>query len=379
MSTISSTSSNSDLAEQYAAQQAETESLKNSHEVEMDRLKKSYNAEKEDVKDRFETSIQHEKLQTYDNLRNTKKQYLSEEKQLKTAGDERIHQKRGEYQQEEERINKEGTVKVDAALKKSAALEEYQRNQAAIADTTTKGVHARNAQAIIQDSENKIEALRQNKIDVLDKRKAEHGVAVNQIKEHYDQRQNRLLAQHDAETLHIQQGVDKQINQSRLANSQRLDAHLQKQDDPFYHMNRTNSHFSDEGDYYQLSVKLPEYERKGFRVQITGHELQMSGVRSNDETAEAEPGHQVSTKSYQNFSERYQFDTPVDAKAMQTSQDGEWTVYTIPKYGQNHRMGEENAAAKIKRSDLEMAREVDFHDTLPLPTIVKDHGSEPIA
>ena len=52
MSSISSTSGNrSEIADQYASQQAEKEKLTAEHEVEMNRLKQSYNAEKEDLKD----------------------------------------------------------------------------------------------------------------------------------------------------------------------------------------------------------------------------------------------------------------------------------------------------------------------------------------
>ena len=376
MSSISSSSSNrSEISEQYASQQAEKEKLVTEHEAEMNRLKQSYSAEKEDLKDRFEASTQAERLRNYDNLRNTKKQFTSAEKTLKTAGDERLQQKSGEYQQEEARITKEGTAKVDAALKKQAALEEYQRNQANIVEGIVRHQHTQDAQAIIKDSEDKIENLRQDKMDALDKRRAEHGIAVEQIKDHYDQRQTRLLSQHDQETKRIKDGVDQQINESRVENAKRLDAHLEKQDDPFYHMSHIDSDFSDQGEFYQLKVRLPEYERKGFRVQISGQELQFSGMRTSNQNAEPEKGHQFSTNSYQSFSERYQFDSPVDAKGMQASQDGEWLLYNIPKYGPNHRMREENLRASINKRDLEMSKDLDFKDTLPLPKSVRDHGS----
>ena len=375
MSSISSTGNNNDLTDQYATQQAEKEKLRDEHEVEMDRLKQSYNSEKADLQDRFETSIQHDKQQTYDNLRNTKRQNTNEEKALTSAGNEHLSQKRKDFQQEEIRINAEGTTKVNAALKKQAAIEEYQRNQSTAADALTRGQHVRTARDIIQDSENKIQGLREEKMAVLEKRKAEHGVAVEQIREHYNQRQNRLLALHDTETQHIQDGVDQQINHARLANAQRLDQFSEKQDDPFYHLNRVKSYFTDQGDHYRLEVKLPEYERKGFHVQVTGHEVQFSGVRSNTDKAEVDPGHEVSTSSYQNFSERYQFTSPVDSKAMQVTQDGEWMIYTIPKYGENHRMGEEIEDRRISKAQLEMTKDTNFGETLPLPTIVKDHGS----
>lgn len=376
MASVNSTSSRSEINDQYASQQAEKEKLRAEHEAEMERLHKTYSSEQEHLKDRYESAIQEEKIQTYENLRNTKRQFSSEEKALKDSGEKRIQQKQDEYQQEELRIDKEGTAKVQEALRKQAALEEYQRSQASIADTTARHQMSHSARAIIDENTQKIEKLRENKMEELEKRKAEHGVAVEQIRDHYDQRQNRLLAQHEKETMNIKNGVDAQINKANLDNAQRLNAHVEKLDDPFYQMSYIDSGFSDEGDYYLLSVRLPEHERKGFRVQISGQELQFSGMRSNKASAEVEPGHDVSTHSYQSFSERYKFDTPVDANAMQVAHDGEWMHYTIPKYGPNHRMREENIHKKINRLDLEMSRDVEFKDTLPLPkSVKKDYGS----
>lgn len=375
MSSISSTSNKNELAEQYAAQQAEKEKLRDDHEVEMERLKQSYNSEKQDLQDRFETTLQHDKLRTYENLRNSKRQFSSAERQLDQAGNERIHQKEDELKSEEIRITKEGEAKVNEAVKKYAAIEEYQRNQASAADNMTRNNLSQNARLIIKDTENKVENLRQNKMDELDRRKSEHGVAVEQIRQHYNQRQNRLLYGHENETKRIQDGVDEQINESYFANANRLEAHLEKQEDPFYRLSVIESDFSDRGDHYQLKVRMPEHERKGFRVQISGQELQFSGTRSSKARGVVEEGHDVTTDNYQTFSERYKFDTPVDAKAMQMTQKGEWLFYTIPKYGPNHRMKEENVMAKIRHNDLAMAREVEFKETLPLPKIVKDNGS----
>ena len=377
MSSIASTSSGkSEISEQYASQQAEKEKLRADHEAEMERLKETYSAEKEALKDRFETSTQNERLQSYDNLRNLKKQLTTAEKNLKSAGDERLEQRSAGYQQEETRITKEGTAKVDAALKKQAAIEEYQRNQANTAESTARYAHTHDAQMIIKDSENKLENLRQDKVDFLDKRKAEHGVAVEQIKDHYDQRQTRLLTEHEKETQRIKDGVDQQINDSRLENAKRLEAHMEKQEDPFYEMSYVDSDFSDQGDFYQLKVRLPEYEKKGFRVQVAGQELQLSGMRTSNQKAELEPGHDMSTNSYQSYSERYQFDSPVDAKAMKVTQEDDWLLYTIPKYGPNHRMREESTRSTTSKLALEMSKDVDFKDTLPLPQSVKDKGSK---
>jgi hypothetical protein len=64
---------------------------------------------------------------------------------------------------------------------------------------------------------------------------------------------------------------------------------------------------------------------------------------------------------------------------MQMVSDGEWMYYTIPKYGPNHRMQEDNVRTKLNKKDLEMAHDLDFKDTLPVPKMVKDIGSGTIS
>jgi HSP20 family molecular chaperone IbpA len=96
----------------------------------------------------------------------------------------------------------------------------------------------------------------------------------------------------------------------------------------------------DIGDAYVLRVKVPEYERKQFKVHVAGQEIQLQGVRTSDEKVDLEPGRSVATRSYQNISERYALDAPVDGKSMVYKEEGDWVEYTIPKFGQNHRVSD---------------------------------------
>lgn len=375
MSSIQSASGKSEIADQYATQKAEKEKLRAEHEADLERLKKSYASEMDHTRDRFEKSLQNEKNQTYENLRDNKRKMTTEEKNLKRAGDERLSQKENAYRDEARRIDTEGTARLGDALKKQASLEEYQRSKANEAEMMSRQHHSQNARQIIGEYENKLEGLRQDKMDHLESKRAEHGTALEQINEHYDTRKKNSLIQQENEASNIQKTVDQQINESLLKNADRLEKHQLKNEDPFYRMSRVNSEFNDEGDYYQLKIKLPEHERKGLRVQISGQELQLSGTRSNNENAIVEPGHEVSTKSYQSFSERYQFDAPVDAKSMVLNEEDGWLVYSIPKYGPNHRMRSDRVSAGMTRKDLEMSRDADFKNSLPTPTLKKDPNS----
>jgi hypothetical protein len=143
---------------------------------------------------------------------------------------------------------------------------------------------------------------------------------------------------------------------------------LNKSDDPFYQMARFESDFSDRGDHYELRVQVPDHERRSLRVQVNGLELQLNGTRSNQQNIKVQEGHEVSTHSHQSISERFQFHAPVDPKAMTRREEGDWVIYSIPKFGPNHRMRDTRVSSALNPKDLEMSRDHDFKETLPRPT-----------
>ncbi len=368
MSSIRSSSGKSEIADQYATQQAEKEKLRSEHEDEMDRLKQSFQNEQEYTRDRFEKTVQNEKLRSYDNIRDAKRKLTATEREQKKLADNRLQQLSDDYRSEESRINKDGKTKVDEARKKQAVVEEYQRLQAMDADSELKNRFSNNARRIIRDYENKVEDLNQTKQDELVFRNAEHGTALEHIRDHYDHRNQEALTHMENEAKRIESGVDQHIAKSLVANAERVDRNLNRSNDPFYQMARFDSDFSDRGDHYELRVQVPEHERKFLRVQINGLELQLNGTRSNNQSVKLAEGHEVSTKSHQSISERFQFDAPVDSKALTRREDGDWVVFSVPKFGPNHRMRDTRISSTITAKDLEMGRDQDFKETLPRPT-----------
>ncbi len=369
MSTIRSSSGKSEIADQYATLQAEKEKLRAEHEEEMDRLKKSYEGETEHTRDRFEKSIQNEKIQSYENLKDAKRKFTATEREQKRLGDARLQNQEAEYRQEENRIEKEGKSRIKEATRKQAALDEYQRTKANEANLESRQNLSQNARQIIHQYESAVEDLRQQKLDELENRRGEHGVALQQIREHYDSREQKALTQMKNEAQRIEHGVDQHIHQSLVANAHRVSDHLNRSDDPFYQMAAMDSQFSDEGSHYQLRVAIPDHESRSVRVQVNGQELLLTGTRKNELKAIGESGQEMSTSSYQSFTEKFKFDSPVDAKAMMRSEADGVITFSIPKYGPNHRMRSDRVSATLNPKDLEMSRDQDFKQTLPKPTI----------
>jgi HSP20 family molecular chaperone IbpA len=352
--------------------------VQSAHEAEINNLKKSYAAEKANLEDRFESSIQAEKGEHYDHLRNLKQQMNGEERRLKQTSDKVVGQKKDTYKHEEIAAEQDGKSRVAQAIQKYAAAEDFERNRAIKAQTEVMTDHKNNAEHIINDSQMRLQKLAEDKTNYLEQQKESHALALNEIQAHYQAARNLTTTQYASEAEAITARAAQDLNDKRLANASVMKTFGEKQADPFYQLKRFESDLLDIGNAYMLRVKVPEYERKQFKVQVASQEIQLKGVRSSDETAQLEPGREVSTRSFQNIAERYSLDAPVDGRSMTYQEKGEWLEYTIPKLGAHHRVSDEYRKP-ANMTDTPIAQELNFKNTLPTPDATIARGNKPIS
>jgi HSP20 family molecular chaperone IbpA len=374
MSSISSDNSNradqarADLAEQYRAQQTEKDKIQDQNEKEIARLKENYELEKTSLGDRFEASVQSEKLNHYANLRNLKRDIQKEEQRLENARHEIVEGKTNELTHEQMTVQRDGNAHLNELKTKFAQTQEYERAREIAANEEVSTKHHKNAEAIIKDSNTKIAALQTQKEQEVETSKATHAQAIDEIKGHYNNLRSQTEQTYYDELKNTQTRTAADLSQRKLSNSQWLSKYSERQEDPFYQLTRFDSALSDAGDAFVLRVKVPDYERDKFHVQISGQELQITGTRSNNEKAEVEPGRWVNTASYQNVSEKFNLPVPVDGHSLTRREDGDFLEFTIQKYGPEHRMSERALVKANIRDDKELSAALDFPSSLPRPT-----------
>jgi hypothetical protein len=372
MSKIQSEYSGRDeLAEQYRAQQERRNEIRDQNEQELDSLKQNYAEQKATLSDRFEKSIQEDRIKHYENLRNQKTQFNREQMRLESAGRQAIQQKTQGLTQAEIQTQREGESKVNEIKQKYAAAEAYERNKTLAAQEEIRTHHRKNADTILKDSSQRIEDLREEKTKTLSKAQTEHATALQQIQGHYDGLRQNTHEQYAASLKNLYQNANQDLSQKKQYLTQMIGNYQERAQDPFYRMSRYDSDLLDVGDSYVLRVKIPNYERGQFRVQVAGQEIQLMGVRTNQEKAEIEPGRWVTTHTNQTVSERYPLDSPVDGRAMTVRDDGDWLEYRLPKYSKEHRFADANSGRKYETQDLALVREIEFPKSLPRPTIAK--------
>ena len=374
MSSIPSnpSSNRAELSEQYKTQQAERQELEANHSAEMNNLKNSYAVEKADSEDRFETSIQAETGAHYDHLRNLKSQLNRESRELEHERTEVIGQKTNEFKLDEVRTERDGKSRVSDLMRKYAEAEAFERKRMLSAESEMRTDHKKNAELIINDSQKRLNSLAEEKASYLDSQKENHATALSQMQDHFQTIRGGTEKQYASELVSLESRTKADLNERRLASATAIESFDNKAKDSFYGLKRFESDLLDIGDAYILRVKVPEYERKQFRVQVAGQEIQLKGVRTNDQKAEIEPGRTVATRSYQNVTERYALASPVDGRSMVFKEEGDWLEYTLPKFGEHHRISDQFRKPLAVTEDKQLAKDLEFKNTLPRPASVKD-------
>ena len=371
MSSVSSnyTQNRNEYADALRTERNEKEEAEAAHEREMKHLQEGYEQEKSKMVDRYEGSIQNEKLNHYDQLRKLKSQIQQEEKRLDDARKQVVSEKGTQLLHEASATEKEGLAKIDELKRKYAAAEAYEQKSIQDAQAEIRTKHHQSAEMILKDSEKKIGALEEQKQVELENQKATHSEALQQIKDHYAELRSTNADQYQEELRNDQVKTATDLANHRLQNAEWLQRYTSRQADPFYHLTRLSTELTEQPEHYVLKIKIPEHERSQLRVQVSGQELQINGIRSNNEKAEVEPGHWVSTSSFQNYSERFPLAYPADSKSLVAKNNGDYVEYTLKKYGPEHRIGD--IPAHLRGQDKDVYTQLDFPSTLPKPSLAE--------
>jgi HSP20 family molecular chaperone IbpA len=370
MSTVNNnpSSSRNELAEQVRQQQLDKEKIQAEHEAEIARLKQAFSVETAAIQDRFESSVQSERLNNYENLRRVKKEAQNTEENLTSLKNQRIEQLKNDLNGSTYQLENDGQKAVQEVMKKNAMQLEQANKATQDAETFTRAHHKKSVETIVQDSNQKIGKIHEAKQQEVAFQGARHQEAVKQIQGHFDANTTGVRNQYQNELKKLQDTTQSDLTARRLQNAQLLSAYSSRQQDPFYQLVRFEHEFTDTGDQYKIRVHVPPHERDKFKVQIAGQELQISGTRSVNEKSEIRPGNWVSTSSYQNFTERMPLPMPVDAKTLSKVENGDYLEYSVTKYGPHHTQGA-LAQSQAEDSRRDRVTQPDFPNELPKPSI----------
>ncbi len=333
MSTIQPWSGNSqELADSVRSRKQQKEELQESHDREIENLKRSHAAEKAALEDRFEAGSQAERLAHYENLRRLKNQITREEQDLESRGKEEISRKDAALRAEERSVEKEGLARVEDTRRKFAALGEYERQRMNSTGKEIREDHAKNTKLLMQESENALESLRENKEKFLADRRRVHEESLTAIEGHFNSMRSQKTDQLETDLKTLDDSTRRELHKKIVAASGALTRFETEKQDPFYQLQRFDSALSETPDAFVLRVKVPEHERKNLRVQGSGKDFQLIGVRTSEREVQ-ENGKTLSTRSHQTISEKIALNAPIDPKGILREDAADYVQFTLPKSG----------------------------------------------
>jgi HSP20 family protein len=173
----------------------------------------------------------------------------------------------------------------------------------------------------------------------------------------------------------INRNTTEDIHRLQESTARKLDAYNDRLHDPFYQLVVTDAKLSENSDSYVLTATIPPHEQEQISINIRGNQLVLSGNRRSKEKIEDAPGRELSTSSFQTFSETFPLDMPVDSRALSRRFDGDQLTVTIPK-----RLNYKPAPMhEIKKAEPIRAERPKFPDNLTAADIgTKPERDEPL-
>ncbi len=328
---------------------AEVEKARNAGEMELSGLKSNQQRMKEQLREQ-ETGIQAEEHKRLENLRHDNEfRYQDEE----TRGTKAITEVQTKSQKAIRDTAAHGERDI-LSTREHYALETRDIQKAAetkLADTKAfeeRGLYQ--IQKTYGDDKRRAEATHFQQINLLRERSdallagagaqneaTRKKIDADYIKTSQTLRANRdfTLTQVNEQTKQALAGVaarsDAQLEKAKADSAVAIESHGAKASDPFYRPHSLNTRLTESEAGFLVEVAIPEHEKDSVRVVKNKSSITVSGNRRYEGKARLEPGHDISTNSYQAYSESFAIVGPVNMSGMsRTYADGKVKVF-IPK------------------------------------------------
>lgn len=306
-----------------------------SGEAKVERLKQHYQKEAIRTELKHEENMEKQKLKGYEHLSAmARKQKEAIANQRRTAERE-INQLKNHYDDQ----------KLNLKLQSEKELKSIEnQRKLSLAHEKRKTEHDLALQTSLNDlKQTSLQSQQQKRLHETKKahdtefnRLKDNYVQSNQLaKENFDQKYQNLTKLQTQTLSKMNENIAKRIKDIRDESAVQLTAYSNRQNDPFYKMVKINGVLEESDQSYRLQATIPSYEQDQVSVSVHADQIIVSGKRRNEERLETEDGRQITTNSYQSYSETFPLDLPVDARGLSKRFDGDQLIVEVPKAGQH--------------------------------------------
>lgn len=316
--------------------------------------------------------IEKQRMKGYEQVRDLQRQQQAELGRVRRESERELSQLQDHYRTTLNTVEHQGSDRLRSLETRHASELDLRTRSRQDELALAEELNRRQTEAIRAENEGKVSDLREAGLKEYERVRANTNEADEEMRANFLRQFEEKTAVSQQTLDDIQDRASRAIRELRQDTSHKLAAYADRQEDPFYKLLDLQASVSDEGDYYELTARIPEHEQAHVSVSIKGGQIVLSGYRRNEEKLEVGPGHSRGTNSFQSFLETFPLAWPVDAKKLSREFEGERLTVRVPKKS-DLAYRSPTAAAKPARARVERPK---FPENLPLAKTETAPGSD---
>lgn len=283
-----------------------------------------------------------EKERSAERLSSLKQKNQSEYNRLRRSGERQLLESQDKFQRN---LHSQNSYQ-DRELQKSQAEAQLQlehiKNRDARIIEELEATNLAQIQDLTSTNEHLYEKAHQQKSALYERLKNRTAEEMDKSAKIFEDRYKAISENQRRSLARQQLRANRELAKLREEHSQKLAIYDSRGEDPFYKMVKLGGELQETDTHFVWQAQVPAHEQKDISVSIKGGDLVIEGQRRNEERVEVEPGHFISTHSFQKYSEAIALPQPVNKEHLYREFQGDTLMISIPKWRNRHEIATED-------------------------------------
>lgn len=295
-------------------------------------IRDEYQRRSEKESELTKNSIETEKRKGYEKVLETQRQQQSEISRIRREGERDTQELQEHYRGTTFNVQRDGEKELQELKLRQSHEMAFENSNADQGVDSMRQANIQRAQDLKGHQETQLQTVKEGYEKQFEDLKSNSMQSQQQAEEHFQTQFQSTIEQYGKILNETGSKASQQLKSLREDTARKLSAYGDRQSDPFYQLIRIPVSMSETNEAFTIRAKIPSHEQKNLSISIRGNELVIAGQRKNEEHLEVEPGHTVSTSSYQNYSESFPLNWPVQAKGVSREFTDSEVIIRVPKF-----------------------------------------------
>ena len=328
-------------------------------------IRDEYERRSEKESDLTKNSIETEKRKGYEKVLETQRQQQAEINRIRREGERDTQTLQEHYKNTVFGVQRDGEKELQELKLKQSHEMAFESANAEQGVDSMRQANLHRGQDLKEHQDGQIETLKQSYAKQFEDLKLNSDQSQHQAFDHFQTQFQTQMEQYGKILNDTGAKASQQLKALREDTSRKLSAYGDRQSDPFYQLIRIPVSVSETNEAFTFRAQIPAHEQKNLSISVRGNELVITGQRKSEEHLEVEPGHTLSTSAYQNYSESFPLNWPVQSKGISREFTDSEVIIRVPK----QQTYSYEPFKKKTSPDRVKAEHPVFPENIPVPTV----------